>query len=331
MNNNVVSNVAVSIYRNAINFARLAPGVSGAPAGTYTSDNQTQISISGGGGTQGNNEIILDGVPDTVPLSAGSVVVVPSVDSIEEVKVNTTMFDASYGHSNGGAINIVTRGGTNQLHGSGYLYKRWADLNANTWQNNRVGNPTPPVDYHQYGYFVSGPVYIPKVYDGRNRTFFSTSFEKDADQRDLFRQARVPTELERKGDFSQTRNRTGGVLTIYNPFSTVVEGNRATRQAFPGNVIPANLINPVGAAVLNAFPLPNIPGPAQIGGLNWSSDKTYTVGQQEESFRIDHNLSSRQRLFGRYTRLIRDQNPQVLIPGVQQYNGSGADIDHYQQ
>ena len=331
MNNNVVSNVAVSIYRNAINFARLAPGVSGAPAGTYTSDNQTQISISGGGGTQGNNEIILDGVPDTVPLSAGSVVVVPSVDSIEEVKVNTTMFDASYGHSNGGAINIVTRGGTNQLHGSGYLYKRWADLNANTWQNNRAGNPTPPVDYHQYGYFVSGPVYIPKVYDGRNRTFFSTSFEKDADQRDLFRQARVPTELERKGDFSQTRNRTGGVLTIYDPFSTVVTNNRATRQAFAGNVIPANLINPVGAAVLNAFPLPTIPGPAQIGGLNWSSDKTYTVGQQEESFRIDHNLSGRQRLFGRYTRLIRDQNPQVLIPGVQQYNGSGADIDHYQQ
>jgi hypothetical protein len=86
MNNNVVSNVAVSIYRNAINFARLAPGVSGAPAGTYTSDNQTQISISGGGATQGNNEIILDGVPDTIPLSSGSVVMVPSVDSIEEVR-----------------------------------------------------------------------------------------------------------------------------------------------------------------------------------------------------------------------------------------------------
>ena len=161
MNNNVVSNVAVSIYRNAINFARLAPGVSGAPAGTYTSDNQTQISISGGGATQGNNEIILDGVPDTIPLSSGSVVVVPSVDSIEEVKVNTTMFDASYGHSNGGAINIVTRGGTNQLHGDVYLYKRWAALNANSWANNRLGMPAPPVDYHQYGYFVSGPVYIP--------------------------------------------------------------------------------------------------------------------------------------------------------------------------
>src|SRR5436190_2552528 len=158
MDNNYVSNVAISIYRNAVNFARVAPGVTGAPAGTYTSDNQTQFSISGGGGTQGNNEIILDGVPDTIPLSSGSVVVVPSVDSIEELKVNTTMFDASYGHSNGGAVTIVTRGGTNQPHGSIYLFKRWAALNANSWNNNRVGAPKPPLNYHQWGYFFSGPV-----------------------------------------------------------------------------------------------------------------------------------------------------------------------------
>ena len=117
--------------------------------------------------------------------------------------------------------------------------------------------------------------------------------------RDLFQQARVPTELERKGDFSQTRNRTGGMLTIYNPFSTEVENNHATRQAFAGNVIPSNLISPMGAAVL-ARPsrCRTLPGPAQVGAFNWSDDKTYTVGQQEESFRIDHNLSSRQRLFG---------------------------------
>src|SRR5205085_12518830 len=127
---------------------------------------------------------------------------------------------------------------------------------------------------------------LPHVYDGRNRTFFSTSFEKDGDKRDLFRQARVPTELERKGDFSQTRNRTGGVLTIYDPFSTVVVGSKATRTAFAGNVIPADRISPTGAAVLNALPLPNIAGPAQIAGLNWSSDKTYSVGQQQESFRV---------------------------------------------
>ena len=117
----------------------LAPGVTGAPAGTYTSDNQTQISISGGGATQGNNEIILDGVPDTVPLSSGSVVLVPSVDSIEEVKITTTMFDASlrpfqrrrdqHRHPRRHAINCTA---------TAYLFKRWAALNANSWQNDRI-------------------------------------------------------------------------------------------------------------------------------------------------------------------------------------------------
>jgi hypothetical protein len=327
-----VANVAVSIYRNAMNFSRLAPGVTGQPAGTYTSDNQQQISISGGGATQGSNEVILDGVPDTVPLSSGSVVYVPSVDAVEEVKVNTTMFDASYGHSNGGAITIVTRGGGNQLHGSAYLFKRWAALNANSWSNDRFGVAKPPINYHQWGYFFSGPVYIPKVYDGRNRTFFSTNLERDADVRDLSEQARVPTALERQGDFSQTLSRSGTPITIYNPFSTVVTGAKATRAAFPGNVIPSNLLSPTGLAVLNALPLPNLPGvKPQIGSPNWFEDATYAVGQRQSSVRLDHSISDRNRIFGRFSKLTRDQSPTVLIPGVHQYNGSGANIDHYLQ
>jgi hypothetical protein len=332
MNHNYVANVAVSIYRNAMNFSRLAPGVTGQPAGTYTSDNQQQISISGGGATQGSNEVILDGVPDTVPLSSGSVVYVPSVDAVEEVKVNTTMFDASYGHSNGGAITIVTRGGGNQVHGSAYLFKRWAALNANSWSNDRFGFPKPPINYHQWGYFFSGPVDIPKVYDGRNRTFFSTNLERDADVRDLSEQARVPTALERQGDFSQTLSRSGSPITIYNPFSTVVTGGKATRTAFANNVIPASLLNPTGLAVLNALPLPNLPGvKPQIGAFNWFEDATYAVGQRQSSIRLDHSTSDRNRIFGRFSKLTRDQSPTVLIPGVHQYNGSGANIDHYLQ
>jgi hypothetical protein len=331
MNHNYVANVAVSIYRNALNFARLAPGVTGQPAGTYTSDNQQQIAISGGGATQGSNEVILDGVPDTVPLSSGSVVYVPSVDAVEEVKVNTTMFDASYGHSNGGAVTIVTRGGTNQLHGSVYLFKRWAALNANSWSNDRFGVAKPPVNYHQWGYFVSGPVYLPKIYNGRNRTFFATNLERDDDVRDLSEQARVPTALERQGDFSQTLSRSGGPLTIYNPFSTVVTNGKATRSAFPGNVIPANLLNPTGVAVLNALPLPNLNVTPQIGAFNWFEDATYAVGQRQASVRLDHSISDRNRVFGRFSKLSRDQSPTVLIPGVHQYNGSGANIDHYLQ
>ena len=117
---NYIRDVGASFYRNAANFVRLAPGVTGQSMGTYTSDNQTAVSISGGGAIQGGNEWIIDGVSDTVPLSTGSVVLVPTVDSVAEMKVNTTMFDAAYGHSNGGAITITTKGGTNELHGTAY-------------------------------------------------------------------------------------------------------------------------------------------------------------------------------------------------------------------
>jgi hypothetical protein len=120
----VVTDVGTSIYRNAANLVRLASGVTGQSQGTYTSDNQTAISVNGGG-VQGGNEWILDGVPDTVPLSTGSVVVVPPVDSVEEMKVNSTMLDASFGHTTGGAISIVTKSGTSQVHGAAYAFGRW--------------------------------------------------------------------------------------------------------------------------------------------------------------------------------------------------------------
>jgi hypothetical protein len=318
-----IERVLVSASRNAVNLARLAPGVSGS-TGTYTSNAQSEFSISGGGATRGRNEVMVDGIPNTVPRSGGVIVVVPSLDSVEEVKIHTTMFDAAYGHTNGGAINITTRGGTNQLRGVVYDYKRFRDLNANTWTNNRLGLPKPPVDYNQWGYMVGGPLHIPGVYDGRNRTFFTTSLERDADSRDLTRQARVPTEVERRGDFSQTVNRVGGPLSIFDPMTTVVSGGRATRQEFPGARIPPDRISPTGSAVMNAYPLPNLPGPSQIGRFNWASTAVYTVKQKQVSGRIDHVLSDRHRIFGRVTRLVRDQRSDTFFPGVFAFPAEGS-------
>ena len=192
-----ITDQGVSIYRNAANFVRLAPGVVGQSEGTYTSDNQTGVQINGGGGglnigansasgTQGGaNEWTLDGVPNTVPLSTGSVVAVPSVDSVEEMKVDTTMLDASHGHSTGGAIDMVTKGGTNDLHGTAYAFGRSGWMFANTWQNDQNGTPKPPENYTLWGYTAGGPVEIPKLYHGRNKTYWFSAMEKDADVRDL--------------------------------------------------------------------------------------------------------------------------------------------------
>src|SRR5262249_9500643 len=125
-----VGSISVSLSRNVVNLTRLAPGVTG-DTGTYSSNAQSNFSISGGGSTRGRNEFLVDGIPNTVPQGGGLIVFVPSVDSVDEVKVHTTMFDAAYGHSNGGAVNITTKGGTNQLHGALYDFKRWRALNAN--------------------------------------------------------------------------------------------------------------------------------------------------------------------------------------------------------
>ena len=265
-----IENVPISLTRNVLNNISLDAAVD-ASGGSYTSNGQSGISIAGGGGTSGNNEVIVDGVPNTIARSGGIIIYVPTAYSVDEMKVQTTMFDASYGHSNGGAISITTRGGGNELHGTVYDFKRWAALNANSWSNNRLGLGKPPVSYNQFGFMVSGPVYLPKLYRGRNRTFFSVAYERDDDKRDLFRQARVPTDPERGGDFSQTLNSLGtGLLQIYDPWTTTGTGATATRTQFPNNRIPAARLDPTGAAVVKAYAQPNVAGPLQLGRYNWA-------------------------------------------------------------
>lgn len=317
----MVESMVVSLSRNVINLRNLAPGVTGG-TGTYTSSAQGNFSISGGGGTRGDNEIVVDGVPSTVV--SGTIGFVPALDAVEEVRVHTTLFDAAYGHSNGGAVTITTRGGSNDPHGSLFLYKRWKALNANSWTNNRLGLDKPPVNYHQWGYSLSGPVRLPRLYDGRNRTFFSTTLERDHDARALTRQARVPTEIERKGDFSQTLNRLGGPFAVYDPATTVVEGTRASRQPFPGAIIPPSRWDPTGAAVLSRYPAPNQPGRTQIAAYNWGLSKTYAVDQHQVSARVDHAFSERQRLFVRAGFLDRIQQADELIFGAISFPVSGS-------
>ena len=218
----MVTDVGTSIYRNAANLVRLAPGVTGQSQGTYTSDNQTAISVNGGGGVQGRQRVDSRRRPRHSSLSTGSVVVVPPVDSVEEMKVNSTMLDASFGHTTGGAISIVTKSGTSQVHGTAYAFGRWKALFANTWQNDANNVPKPDVNYKLWGFFVGGPVVLPHLYNGRNRTFFSGGFETDDDVRDLSETTRVPTAAESAGDFSSTLSQKGTPLTLYNPYSTVL-------------------------------------------------------------------------------------------------------------
>jgi len=310
---NQINNVTVNISRNVLYNLRLAPGITGG-GGSITGNGAGAFSVAGSGSTQGRVEYMIDGIPNTTAHNNGGVVYIPSMDAVDEIKVHTTMFDAQYGHSNGGAINITTRSGTNELRGTAYLYKRWAAIDANSWQNNRQGLPKAPTNYRQYGYLVTGPVFIPKLYNGRNRTFFSTTLESDADPRELTRQARVPTALERNGDFSRTINRRGGAFTIYDPATTVVTGGRATRQPFAGNVIPAARQNATGVAWMKLFPNP-VRDNSQLEAFNWVASGKYDVINRQTSARVDHHWSDRQRMFVRFGLLTRDQDADKLIQG----------------
>src|SRR5574340_1428295 len=188
----------------------------------------------------------------------------------------------------------------------------------NGWRNNQLGLQKPPVNYNQYGGVISGPVYLPRIYDGRNRTFFMFSLEDNSDKAPRTREARVPTSLERGGDFSQTMNRRGtGLLEVYNPWTTTGSGNTAKRTPCPGARIPSSRMDPAGMAVAKAYPLPTASGTPQIGRNNWAANGLYQVLERQFSIRIDQQMSRRQRLFGRFSRLTRaGEFIPVFFPGI---------------
>ena len=310
----VLSTVTIGLGKNVLYSVRLAPGVNSG-GGSVTGNGAGNYQIAGGGSTDGRVEYLIDGIPNTLAQNSGGVVYIPSIDAVEEIKVQTTMFDAAYGHTNSGAINITTKGGTNTPHGTVYMYKQWGVFNANSWTNNKNGIQKPTVHYHQTGYLFSGPVYIPHVYNGRNRTFFSTTLERDNDPRTWTLYARVPSSLERQGNFSQTLGATGLPLGVYNPFTTVVTGGKAARQPFANATIPSSLLSPTGVAWLKLLPEPNLPGTPRIQAYNWLTAGSYYVKNSQVSGRIDHNISDRQRIFARYGNLYRDQNFNPIIPG----------------
>lgn len=321
-----IDTVPVNLSRNVLSMATVAAGVLGGGGG-YTSNSQATMSIDGGGSTTSRIEVFVDGIPNTIPQSGGNIVFVPSMDSVEEVKVHTTLFDAAYGHSNGGAINITTRAGTNQPHGTLYGFKRYHALDANNWMNDALGLPWNEDSYYQWGFTLIGPVVLPHVYNGRNRTFFSVALERNSDTGPSTRLNRVPTELERQGDFSQTLSALGGPLSIYDPLTTVVSGTKATRQPFPGARIPAARLDPIGSVVLGLYPLPDLPGAPQISGNNWTKTITETTEEKQFSVRLDHNFGTRHRLFARVSFLVRDQIPIRAFP-TEYREGGGGDLIH---
>ncbi|HET8550285.1 MAG TPA: carboxypeptidase-like regulatory domain-containing protein [Bryobacteraceae bacterium] len=218
-------------------------------------------------GTRANrSDVTLDGSVATATANAGEVIAsyVPPADIIQEFKVQTATFDASFGQTEGGVTNISIKSGTNTLHGTAYYNKMVPSLFANDFFANLNGVPRADFTYNRYGGSVSGPVVIPKLYNGRNKTFFLYGLEGIREDRPRNNGTpTVPTARMKQGDFSELLA-LGPQYQIYNPFNArevVVSGSRVIeRDPFPGNIIPSNLINPVAKAILGYFPDPLQPG-----------------------------------------------------------------------
>lgn len=254
-------------------------------------------------GTRANrSDLTIDGVTSTATANANEVTAsyVPPTDIIQEFKVQTATFDAQFGNTEGGVTSIGIKSGTNSLHGTAYFWGEPGSLAGNDAFGKAIGSPRPDSFSNRYGGSISGPVFIPKLYNGKNRTFFLWGYEgiKDARPRNNGSPT-VPTAAMKQGDFSALL-KLGSQYQIYNPFTRkAVAGGRFQADPFPNNIIPANMINPVAKALLQYFP-----DPLQVGAADGTNNYQQPNLQERADYstntiRIDHVISDKQRIFGR--------------------------------
>jgi Carboxypeptidase regulatory-like domain len=293
--------------RSSFRLIQLTPGVtfSQAAYGQFgdvpvNSTWDTQFAINGG--RSGGNAILIDGVPATTGFQ-NEITTIPSIDDTQEFKVQSNNLSAEYGRYAGGVVNVTTKAGTQQFHGSAFEFLRNSVLNADDYIDKEHGVAVPSFKMNQFGFAVGGPIVLPKIYDGHGKTFFFGDFQETRRNQGTTFVGTVPTALQRTGDFSQTLNSSGKLVTIYNPFSTRPNPSNSAqyiRDPFPGNVIPQNLLDPVAQKIIAYYPMPNTTGSANTNANNYISNAPLILDQNAGSVRIDQNVNQMYHFFGRF-------------------------------
>jgi hypothetical protein len=261
----------------------------------------SQWSAMGGGAF--NNEFQIDGVSNT--FSEGNararVAFNPPAAAIGQFKVMTNPFDASVGNTLGAVVNVSTKGGTNRLQGEAHYYVRNRMFDCNDFFNNLRGTQRPVYQDNRFGASLGGPITIPKLYNGRNRTFFFSTFEKNPYTVPASYTGTMPTAAERAGDFSALLA-LGSRYQIYDPFTArPAPNNRIQRDPYPDNIVPASQMDPAGRALANLYPMPNQPGTADgvNNYYNGSSSAKALENYWVTLTRLDHAFSESHRMFFR--------------------------------
>jgi hypothetical protein len=325
----------------AYQLATLAPGVvyTGNPAFTSPTSNGNLAAFRANGGT-GPNQISLDGSPNFA--LDGGVGFTPPSDAVQEFKVQTNAFDATQGYTGSATVNVAVKSGTNTAHGTLYYFNRARNRTANNFFSNRSGQERPERSYHRTGGSLNGPVYIPKIYNGKDKTFFLFAYErlKNSDpEPQLFT---VPTAAMREGDFSALLN-LAQPIRIYDPATAQATGtvtrlqikdpSRGTASNPQGlNIIPLNRLNPVAVNYLKLYPLPNTTGNSD-GTLNYFSNMTRSSDYRSWITRIDHRFNENNTLSGKYYHSFNPENrynwtASPLTEGTEGRTNDGASADY---
>jgi hypothetical protein len=330
-----------NINNNPLVNATLVPGVvstgsfldpNNVNTGDNTRTNFSSFTVNGSGPLTSN--IQLDGAMDTSPYG-NEIMVLPNMEAIAEAKVDTNAISAEYGRTAGGVVDFTTKSGTNSLHGTVYEHFRNSDLNANSFGDNTERQPRPPFNTNIFGGAFGGPVWIPKLYNGHNKTFFFASYEGLRRSQGESTYYTVPTSIERTGDFSQTRSlvTVNGIteaspVQVYLPFpSTTTTTQIAAGQyqinrqqaSYNGvlNAISPQYLNSTALNFVKYYPLPNI-APLNTDGTDnyFTNAPTYTSTDQI-ILRLDQSFSSTSRAFFRWSTDWTLSNPPNIFAGTE--------------
>jgi hypothetical protein len=265
----------------------------------------------------GQNDLLLDGAPIQLG-NKGSYA--PPMDAVQEFSVQQSSVDAEFGHSAGGIMSVSMKAGTNEYHGTAYYFGRNPKLNA---VSNAIARTPNTVRNHIYGFSLGGPA-------RRNKLFNFATFERWNTRDPRNHISTMPTDLERIGDFSQSLNILGGQRTIFDPQTTVlnVAANRAPRQPFPGNKIPASLIDPVARVYMTKYIWkPNNPGNDITGIQNFRTTYSWMNRYWNFSDRADWNINDKWKMFGRYSRFRTLLDMSKFVDSIAVNNNIGGQMN----
>jgi Carboxypeptidase regulatory-like domain/TonB-dependent Receptor Plug Domain len=290
--------------RNPFMLSYLAPGITYNGPAIYQRpfDNGAIADWSINGGQNRNNEFLLDGAPNNAVQGGNNVAYVPPVDAVQEFKIVTNSYDAQYGRTAGGVINVSLKSGTNSFHGTAYEFMRrkWLDSNEDLFIRNNREKPDHKLD--QYGFQVDGPIF-------KNKTFFMFNYEGYKEATPNPSTLTYPDAAQIRGDFSNLRDAQGRLITIYDPATGRLENGQWVRSPFPGNIIPQDRINPIARELLSAYPAPNT---TPTSGDRWRNNFLFAPNLAYDTFhniatKVDQNVSDKTKLFFRYAQNKRTE------------------------